>query len=102
MTYKTYLRSSIVLFSLFTGIYLSYEPLRTTTFVQQAPSLLTVLLFTQVVLAVSGLSLSIYAYIKKIEALKQYGRPITLFGTIVSSVVLLCAVTALILRLTVM
>lgn len=101
MTYKTYLGSSTVLFSLLVCMFPFYEFPRMTHFVHQTPSLLGVLPLIQVTLAASCLGLSAYAYIKKIEPLNKSGRPVTVFGITASSLCLLCILISLIMKLSV-
>lgn len=97
MTYKQYKVFSILLVTFLACIFVLYEPLRMSAFFQQNKFLRTMLFYVPALLAISSLCLSIYAYIKKIEPLKKYGRPITVFGIVASFICLLCAMIPLIL-----
>lgn len=93
MTNRFYMISSIILFSLIAFIFLSHEYMVESEWVLQNTFLPAILFFAPTVLSLCCLYLSIYAYKSKVEPVKRFGRPITIFGIIFA---LICLVGSLI------
>ena len=96
MTFKKYAILSAFLFFVLIVILLLSTTFRTTDFFLHNAFARSMLFYMPVIASLACLCLSIYAYIKKIEPSRKYGRPFTLFCIVVSSICLLCTVIPLI------